>query len=190
MLKPKPGADHQYTFGGIATDYMLDIDYDVNNGGWQRPVIHANEPFELDPANATLHYSIECFEGLKAYITHDERLMLFRPDKNFQRMNESHKQLGFAQFDAQEMVECLKELVRLEKDWIPRRPLHSLYVRPTSICMDDRLSLSKVEKSKTFIILSPVGPYYPRGFVPVKLYCDTNAVRAWPQGFGDKKVGG
>ena len=56
--------------------------------------------------------------------------------------------------------------------------------------MDNRLSLSKVEKMKTFVILSPVGPYYPRGFVPVKLFCDTEAVRAWPQGFGDKKVGG
>ena len=173
MLKPKPAADHQYTFGGLSTDYMLEIDYDVHNGGWQRPVIRANEPFELDPSNATLHYSIECFEGLKAYITHDERLMLFRPDKNFERMNISHTQLGFPEFSASEAVACLKELVKIEKDWIPRRPMHSLYVRPTSICMDNRLSLSKVEKSKTFIIFSPVGPYYPRGFTPVKLYCDT-----------------
>lgn len=43
---------------------------------------------------------------------------------------------------------------------------------------------------KTFVCLSPVGPYYPRGFKPVKLYCDTKVVRAWPKGFGDKKVGG
>lgn len=43
---------------------------------------------------------------------------------------------------------------------------------------------------KTFVCLSPVGPYYPRGFKPVKLYCDTKVVRAWPAGFGDKKVGG
>lgn len=99
--------------------------------------------------------------------------MLFRPDKNFERMNISHTQLGFPEFSTSEAVACLKELVKIEKDWIPRRPMHSLYVRPTSICMDNRLSLSKVEKSKTFIIFSPVGPYYPRGFTPVKLYCDT-----------------
>ncbi len=90
-LKTKPAVDHQYTFGGLSTDYMIDIDYDVHNGGWKSPVIKANEPFELDPANATLHYSIECFEGLKAYITHDNRVMLFRPDKNFERMNNSHR---------------------------------------------------------------------------------------------------
>ena len=69
---------------------MLDIDYDVHNGGWQNPIIRPNEPFSLDPTNATLHYSIECFEGLKAYITEGDKLMLYRPDKNFERMNLSH----------------------------------------------------------------------------------------------------
>ena len=88
------------------------------------------------------------------------------------------------------MNECCRRLVEIEKDWIPNKPLHSLYLRPTSICMDNRLGLSRVTKSKTFIIMGPVGPYYPRGFVPVKLFCDTNVIRAWPKGFGDKKVGG
>ena len=88
---------------------MLEIDYDVHNGGWQRPIIKANAPFELDPANATLHYSIECFEGLKAYITQDDRVMLYRPDKNFERMNNSHKQLGFPEYSGSEMVECLDD---------------------------------------------------------------------------------
>ena len=152
---------------------MLEVDYDIENGGWQRPIIKANEPFELDPANATLHYSIECFEGMKAYITEDKKVTLFRPEKNFERMQSSHKQLGIPLFDKVQMTECLKELIKVEKAWIPNRPLHSLYIRPTSICMDNRLGLSSVKKSKTFIILCPVGPYYPRGFVPVKLYCDT-----------------
>jgi len=56
--------------------------------------------------------------------------------------------------------------------------------------MDNKLGMSRVTRSKTFCILSPVGPYYPRGFVPVKLFCDNNVIRAWPSGFGDKKIGG
>jgi branched-chain amino acid aminotransferase len=88
------------------------------------------------------------------------------------------------------MVKATAKLIELEKDWIPERPLHSLYIRPTSICMDNRLGMSRVNKAKTFVILSPVGPYYERGFVPVKLFCETGSVRAWPNGFGDKKVGG
>lgn len=34
QLRPKPPADHQYAFGGITTDYMLEINYDRDNGGW------------------------------------------------------------------------------------------------------------------------------------------------------------
>lgn len=179
-----------YQFGGITTDYMLDIDYDKENGGWQKPKIVPNQPFHLDPANATLHYAIECFEGAKAYRTVDNRIIMFRTDENFKRMNTSHKQLGIPEFDVEQMLACCRRLIEIEKDWIPHKPLHSLYLRPTSICMDNKLGLGRVTKSKTFIILSPVGPYYPRGFVPVKLYCDTSVIRAWPNGFGDKKVGG
>jgi branched-chain amino acid aminotransferase len=84
----------------------------------------------------------------------------------------------------------LKELIKVEKKWIPNKPMHSLYIRPTSICMDNKIGISKIAKMKTFVVLSPVGPYYPGGFVPTKLYCDTNHVRAWPLGFGDKKLGG
>jgi len=115
---------------------------------------------------------------------------MYRIDENFKRMNTSHIQLGIPTFDVGEMVECCRQLIEIEKAWIPDRPMHSLYIRPTSICMDNRLGLSSIQKSKTFIIMSPVGPYYPRGFVPVKLYCDTTVIRAWPNGFGDKKVGG
>jgi len=105
-------------------------------------------------------------------------------------MNTSHDQLGIPNFDIHQMIECTKKLVEIEKDWIPERPMHSLYLRPTSMSMDNSHGLSRINKSKTFVILSPVGPYYPRGFVPVKLFCDTTVVRAWPTGFGDKKIGG
>ena len=56
--------------------------------------------------------------------------------------------------------------------------------------MDSTIGLSSVRKAKAFILLSPVGPYYPRGFVPVNLLCDEKIIRAWPKGFGDKKLGG
>ena len=153
-------------------------------------MIKPNAGFQMDPANATLHYSIECFEGAKAYRTVDNKVTMFRTDENFRRMNQSHVQLGIPTFDRFEMVECCRQLIEIEKDWIPDKPQHSLYVRPTSICMDNAIGLTRITKAKTFVILSPVGPYYPRGFVPVKLFCDTSVIRAWPGGFGDKKVGG
>lgn len=115
---------------------------------------------------------------------------MYRINKNFERQNTSHRQLGFPEFDPKEMIKITKDLIDIERDWIPNRPNHSLYIRPTSISMDNNIGMSRVSKMKTFIVLSPVGPYYPRGFVPVKLYCDQTIVRAWPYGFGDKKIGG
>ena len=67
--------------------------------------------------------------------------------------------------------------------------MHSLYIRPTSISMDNKIGIDRVHNFKTFVVLSPVGPYYPKGFAPNKLYCDTDHVRSWPKGFGDKKLG-
>ncbi len=43
---------------------------------------------------------------------------------------------------------------------------------------------------KVLCILSPVGPYYRSGIVPIKLYADVMNVRAWPGGVGGYKVGG
>jgi len=115
---------------------------------------------------------------------------MYRINKNYERMLVSHKQLGFPLFDVDEMVKATSMLVDLERDWVPSRPNHSLYLRPTSIAMDNRLGITGIKKMKTFVVLSPVGPYYPRGFKPVSLYCDVGVVRAWPLGFGNKKIGG
>ena len=77
----------------MTTDHVLELDYDKDNGGWQAPRITPISHFELDPANATLHYSIECFEGAKAYRSHNdpEQAVAFRLDKNFERLQMSHK---------------------------------------------------------------------------------------------------
>lgn len=79
-------------FGGLTTDHMAEIDYDELNGGWQAPVIKPVEDFMLDPANKTLMYSIECFEGAKAFIKEKDpsKVILYRLNKNYERMNRSH----------------------------------------------------------------------------------------------------
>ena len=71
------------------------------------------------------------------------------------------------------MVELTKKLVEMDKDWIPERKHHSVYIRPFSIAMDNKIGVNQINRVKTMVVLSPVGPYYPKGFVPVKLYCDT-----------------
>jgi branched-chain amino acid aminotransferase len=51
------------------------------------------------------------------------------------------------------------------------------------------VGVSPARAIRAYTILSPVGPYYPTGFKPVKLLADTHHVRAWPGGTGDVKLG-
>ncbi len=90
MIKPdlltKPVA-----FGTVHTDHILECDF-INNA-WQDPKISEYHSLQLDPLNATLHYAINLFEGMKAFKTDDGKINLFRPDMNMKRMNISAKRV-------------------------------------------------------------------------------------------------
>jgi branched-chain amino acid aminotransferase len=136
---------------------------------------------------------LQCFEGLKAYkALTDDSIRLFRPDKNMERLSNSMERLDMpgADFDPQEMIKCISELVLLDKEWIPYGEGYSLYVRPTCIATHKFLGLAPPDSLLMYVITSPVGPYYKSGFDPIRLTADTSYVRAWPGGTGNAKVGG
>jgi len=115
----------------------------------------------------------------------------FVPKKNFERFNASCETLFFPTFDSKELLECLYDLLRIDKDWIPRQHGYSLYIRPTILSTAPDLSVSPASNVKLYIILSPVGPYFKEGFKAVKLLADCDHyIRAWPKGHGNKKIGG
>lgn len=181
--------NEELTFGSTFSDHMLEIDWNVNTG-WQAPQIGPYRPLQLDPASTSLHYALQCFEGMKAYLDDDNCIRLFRPECNMERMNDSMKRLFLPSFDEEAFLECIKELVKVDKDWIPKGEGYSLYIRPTGISTHPYLGVGASNDAKLYVILSPVGPYYPTGFAPVSLLADTQNVRAWPGGTGSSKVGG
>ena len=152
-------------------------------------MIHPYGCLSLDPASAVFHYALECFEGMKAYIDAEGHVRLFRPDMNMKRLNNSMKRLLLPEFDGDELLKCLAELIRLDKDWVPTGEGYSLYIRPTGISTQALIGVGIGGKAKFFIILSSVGPYYPEGFNPVKLCANDQYIRAWPGGTGGYKVG-
>ena len=92
--------------------------------------------------------------------------------------------------DLQELLTCIKKLVRLDEDWIPHGDGYSLYLRPTVVATNPYLGVSAPDRMLLYVITGPVGPYYTQGFAPVKLTADTVDVRAWPGGTGGNKLGG
>jgi branched-chain amino acid aminotransferase len=176
-------------FGTTFSDHMLIADW-TEAGGWEAPQIIPFGDFSMHPAVSALHYAIQCFEGMKAYIDDDERIRMFRPDLNMSRMNRSMARLGLPNFENDEYLDCIKTLLKLDKDWIPRGEGYSLYLRPTAIGTHPCLGLAKSQSCRLYTICSPVGPYYPTGFKPVQLVASTEFVRAWPGGTGSTKIGG
>lgn len=175
-------------FGATFSDHMLEIDWTITKG-WGAPKISPYHKLELDPACSVYHYALECFEGMKAYVDDKGKARLFRPRKNLERLQDSMHRMCFPSFAEDEFAACLEELVRVDKDWIPRGEGFSLYLRPTAISTHPYLGVGRSTSIKLFVIASPVGPYYPEGFKPVSLFADTVHVRAWPGGTGASKVG-
>lgn len=180
-LLPKPTDESQLGFGKLFTDYMLKMDYEEGKG-WNNTRIEPYGPLEIDPANTSLHYGQLIFEGMKAYRTADGGVALFRPKDNIQRLNKSAARFCMPEMDVDKTVEALAELIRLEKDWIPKGEGTSLYVRPFTISVDNFLGVRPADKYLFMVILSPVGSYYKGGLAPVGIYVEDEYVRAAARG--------
>ena len=188
QLKPKPDETH-LGFGTKFTDHMFNMDY-APETGWHNPRIEPYAPIVMDPATMVLHYGQAVFEGLKAYRRPDGRIQLFRPLDNFRRLNRSNEILCIPRIDENFALDALKELLKLEQEWVPRVPGTSLYIRPTIIATDPFLGVRASHTYRFFIILSPVGAYYAEGFNPVKILVEKEHVRAAVGGTGEAKTPG
>ncbi len=186
--KPKPvGPD--IPFGVITTDHMFLMNYDTEQG-WHDPRIVPYAPFQIDPACMVLHYAQEIFEGMKAYRDDKGNIRLFRPEENFKRLNDSAERMSIPKVDVDFCVEAVKQLVALEKDWVPSAPNTSLYIRPFIFATDNHIGVHASHTYQFAVILSPVGPYYATGLAPVDIMIEEEDVRAVRGGTGFTKCGG
>ncbi len=186
-LKEKPADVLKVPFGTIFTDHMFSMDY--HDGKWNGPKIHPFGNLTLSPAALCLHYGQGIFEGMKAY-RRGKRTLLFRPERNFTRFNESATRMVMPEVDIDFALLALKELLKVEQDWVPEVQGSSLYIRPTMIATQAKLGVKPSDQYQFFIILSPVGPYFKEGFSPVKIYLSTEHVRAVRGGVGAAKTMG
>ena len=186
-LKRKP-KDAELGFGQIFTDHMFLADFQEEKG-WYDPRIEPYGPIPMDPAAAVLHYAQAVFDGLKAFRGVDGKIRLFRPQKHVERMNNSAKRMCIPPLDPEMALESIVQLVGLERDWVPRTVGTSLYVRPTIVATEAFLGVRPAKSYVYFVILSPVGAYYPEGMAPVKIRVEERYVRAVEGGLGEAKTG-
>lgn len=187
-LKEVPEDYSKLAFGKQFTDHMLTMEY--KDGAWQPAEIKPYGNIVMDPAASCLHYGQEIFEGMKAYLSPDGKIQLFRPRNNFERMNSSAERMCMKTFDVDYVLNALKELLKIEKRWIPKERGTALYIRPTMVASEPFLGVHPAEEFLFFVILSPVGSYFKDGFKPVKIMVEDEYVRAVKGGVGNAKTAG
>lgn len=173
------------TFGQVFSDHMMECDY--KNGAWQKPVVKPYGPLSLEPSARVFHYGQAVFEGMKAYKDHDDRIWLFRPEQNFERINKSSARMAIPEFPKEYFFEALEELLKLDKEWIKKGRGNSLYLRPFVIATEAGVSASAAKEYKFMIICSPAQAYYS-GEVRVKF--SEKYSRAADGGVGFAKAAG
>ncbi|UDK96074.1 branched-chain amino acid aminotransferase [Lysinibacillus sphaericus] len=186
--KEKPAVD-QLGFGQFFTDHMFIVDY-TEGMGWHDPRIIPYQPLSIDPSAMVFHYGQAVFEGLKAYATVDNGVLLFRPDRNFNRLNHSNERIVIPAIDEELALEALKQLVTLDREWVPTAPGTSLYIRPFIIATEPHLGVHPSNSYQFIIIMSPSGSYYKEGINPVKIMVEQHFVRAVVGGTGEAKTAG
>lgn len=172
-------------FGRYFSDHMFEMDF--VDGKWQTPTIVPFANLSLHPATSAIHYGQSIFEGLKAQRGQNGEVLVFRPDMNAKRFNESAKRMSMQPVPEEIFLEGLKTLLDIDKDWISNKEGLSLYIRPFMFATDDYVGIRPSERYKFLIITSPVGAYYSE---PVKVKIETKFTRAAEGGVGQAKAAG
>jgi len=172
-------------FGRVFTDHMLVAEY--SNGVWKNVEIKPYEPLSMDPSLAALHYGQSIFEGIKAYRNEEGHAAIFRPYENFKRFNISATRMQMPTVPEEIFIDGMRELISLDRNWIPTLPDHSLYIRPFIVATDAVLGVKPSDTYKFMIILSPTGPYFS---TPMRIYVEEKYTRAVAGGVGYSKNAG
>lgn len=172
-------------FGKEFSDHMFVMDY--ANGEWQQGEIIPFANISMHPAMSAIHYGQSIFEGLKAYRGVDGKIRIFRPDMNASRFNESALRMSMPELPENVFVDAIKNLVKVDQDWVLDRDGYSLYIRPFMFATDELVGIKSADNYKFIIITSPVGAYYSE---PVRVKIEEYYTRAAKGGVGRAKAAG
>lgn len=172
-------------FGKEFADHMFVADY--KDGKWGNFRIEPYGQIPYTPAMLGLHYGQTIFEGMKAYRIKSGEVMMFRPMDNFKRLNTSAERMCMPTIDVDLMMEALRELIKIDEQWVPKKTDSALYIRPFMFATDEFLGVKPSDRYSCIIFTGPVGPYYK---TPLKVVVETQYTRAAKGGTGSAKAGG
>jgi len=176
-------------FGNVFSDHMLVREW--IDGEWGNPMITPRAPIAVEPSALGIHYGQSVFEGLKAYRgSQDDVIRLFRPDRNASRLEASSTRLCIPTLPTEEFIECIRQLVATDADWVPKEREHALYVRPMVFASEGHLAVRPASRYQLVITTAPVAPYFSSSSRALRLKAESRFTRAAPGGTGSAKTSG
>jgi len=172
-------------FGNHISDHMLVADY--KNGKWQDPQVVPYGNLSMSPAMLSLHYGQAIFEGMKAFKNKNGELVIFRPQRHYQRMLKSMERMCMPAMSEEYFINSLNAVIKVDEAWVPTTEGSSLYLRPFLFATESRLGVKISEEYKFVVLTSPVGPYFAK---PVRVKVEEHYVRAAEGGTGFAKCAG
>lgn len=142
----------------------------------------------LSPAAGVLNYGQGVFEGMKAYRSAKNRVVLFRPEKNAIRAATSAERVCIPKVPKKMFMDAVEKIVRDNIDYVPPQGKGSLYLRPVIWGTGPILGVSPSPSYTFLVYVSPVGPYFKSGVKCLNLRITNQFHRAAPKGTGGHKV--
>ena len=174
-------------FGYVQTDKRYVSNY--KNGAWDEGGLTDDATVTISECAGVLQYAQTVFEGLKAYTTEQGHIVIFRPDLNGERMENSAKRLEMPVFPKERFVEAVRQTVKANAAYVPPYGTGAtLYVRPYMFGSSPVIGVKPAQEYQFRVFVTPVGPYFKGGVKPLTI-CVSDYDRAAPQGTGHIKAG-
>lgn len=174
-------------FGYMPTGERFVSNY--KDGNWDEGTLTTDATVTISECAGVLQYAQTCFEGMKAYTTCDGRIVVFRPDLNAQRMEDSCKRLEMPVYPQDKFVEAVCKVVKANSDFVPPYGTGAtLYLRPYMFGSSAVIGVKPAEEYQFRVFATPVGPYFKGGAKPITIKV-SDFDRAAPHGTGNVKAG-
>ena len=174
-------------FGYVKTDKRYVSNF--KDGKWDDGCITEDDMITMSECAGVLQYAQTVFEGMKAYTTEDGHIVVFRPDLNAERMEQSAARLEMPTFPKERFLDAIEKVVIANEDFVP--PYGSgatLYLRPYMFGINPVIGVKPADEYQFRVFGTPVGPYFKGGVKPLTIKV-SDFDRAAPCGTGNIKAG-
>lgn len=174
-------------FGYMATDKRYVSNY--KDGAWDEGTLTEDATVTISECAGVLQYAQTVFEGMKAYTTEKGETVIFRPDLNAERMEQSAKRLEMPVFPQDRFIDAVTQVVKANEAYVPPYGTGAtLYIRPYMFGSNPVIGVKPADEYQFRVFGTPVGPYFKGGVKPLTIRV-SDFDRAAPHGTGHIKAG-